>query len=120
MPGLCGSTDAGGSLKGRRNQGAAGAEDDLGVENGCPAPALGGLCVAKLSLREVIGLCDLVRQSAVHQRAVLTAKLLAPHAILDLPFKDFVQAESRDIVTPDWHSSYIGRSTGKTLGQQAN
>jgi hypothetical protein len=56
--------------------------------------------MSNLSLREVIGLSDLVRQATVHQGVVLTAKLLAPHPIFDLPLENLVQAESRDIFTP--------------------
>jgi hypothetical protein len=101
MSWLRGSSEAGVYLKLRGDQGTAGTEDDLCIENGCPAPALGGICVTKLSLREVVGLGDLVRQPAVHQGVVLTTKLLAPHPILNQPLKDLVQAESREIFTPN-------------------
>jgi hypothetical protein len=86
------------------------------IENRRPAAAFGGLFMANLPLREVVGLRDLVRQAAVYQGVILAAKLLAPHAIFDEPLKDLVQAERRNVFTPDWHGSYIGRSTGKTLG----
>jgi hypothetical protein len=71
------------------------------VEDGCPAPTFDGICVTKLSFREVVGLGDLVRQPAVHQGVVLTTKLLAPDPILDQPLENLVQAESREIFTPD-------------------
>jgi hypothetical protein len=99
--GLRGSAGAEVYLKWGGDQRTAGTEDDLCVENGCPAPALGGICVAKLSFREVVGLGDLVRQPAVYQGVVLTTKLLAPHPILNQPLEDLVQAESREIFTPD-------------------
>jgi hypothetical protein len=88
-------------LKKRRNERAARAKDDLRVDNARPAAALGCFLTDQLSLQLVIDQGDLVCQAAIHQRIVLTPKFLAPYPIFDLPLKNFFQAESRDIFTPD-------------------
>jgi len=99
--------NAGGFLKRGRDEGAAGTEDDLCVENACAALALQRIRMANLSFRQVIGLSNLVGQAAVHQGVVPAAKLLAPDAILDQPLEDLVQAETREIFTPYWHPLFI-------------
>jgi len=66
------------------NQWTNGAAGDLRVEDVRAAAALRGVLVHQLAIRNVIGLRDLVRQAAVDQIVIPTAKLFAPGPVLGL------------------------------------
>jgi len=66
------------------NQWTHGAAGDLRVEDVRAAAALRGVLVHQLAIRDVIGLRDLVRQSAVDQIVIPTPKLFAPGPVLGL------------------------------------
>jgi hypothetical protein len=64
----------------------------LCIEDVCPAPALGSVLVGKLSILQVVGQSDLIRQTAVHENVGSTPKLFAPGPIFGLPPEDLFQA----------------------------
>ena len=66
------------------NQWTNSAAGDLRVEDVRPAAALRGIFMHKLAIRNVIGLRDLVRQAAVDQIVIPTAKRFAPGPVLGL------------------------------------
>jgi hypothetical protein len=72
----------------------------LWIEYGRPAPALGCILVGKLSIRLVVGLTHVVRQSPVHEGVGFATKFCAPRPIFGLPFEDLFQSASREVFTP--------------------
>jgi hypothetical protein len=74
--------------------------DDLCIEYGRPAPALGCILVGKLSIRLVVSLTDLVRQPSVHEKVGFATKFCAQCPIFGLPFEGLFQSASREVFTP--------------------
>ena len=64
--------------------------DDLCIEYDRPPPALSGILVDQLSIRQIVGLTDVFGQSAVHQRIGFATKFLAPGPILGLRAEDLL------------------------------
>jgi len=90
-----------------------GAACDLGFEDGGAALALENLLARKVAAAQVVGLADLVRQPAVHQRITAVAKFLAPGSVFDLVLQYFFQAGAREVIAPIWHTLSIVRSREK-------
>ena len=75
--------------------------DDLRIQDGRTAAALGCIVADQLAIRDVSVLADQLREPAIHQRRIALTQFLAPRTILGLPPEDFLQAEGGEIFAPN-------------------